>query len=294
MILLTGATGTLGTPLLARLVGTGQQVRVLVREPRRLGPHRVQVQIAVGNLADRHGFDKAVRGVDTVVHLAASTRDQARGTIEELNGLGTLRLLAAARRAGVRRIVYVSSLEASTASRSRYIRTQALARDAVLESGIDPLLFEASIIYAPGDPWLGLVEKLSHLPVLPVPGDGKTKYQPIWADDAADALTAAILSGATTTGRDPLALVGPETLTHDQILKTVMRHHDRRKPLLHLSAKTTKWLLDVGEDWLGAAAPATWDQAAMMFSSAVSERGTADLVELGVEPLPLGDVLPVR
>lgn len=294
MILLTGATGTLGMPLLARLVGTGQQVRVLVREPRRLGPHRVQVQIAVGNLADRHGFDKAVRGVDTVVHLAASTRDQARGTIEELNGLGTLRLLAAAKRNGVKRFVYVSSVGASTASRSRYIRTQALARDAVIDSGLDPLIFEASIIYSPGDPWLGLVEKLSHLPVMPVPGDGKTQYQPIWADDAADALTAAVLSGTTTIDRAPLALVGPETLTHDQILKTVMRHHDRRKPLLHLSAGTTKWLLDRGEDWLGAAAPATWDQAAMMFSSAVSARRTDDLTVLGVEPLPLGDVLPVR
>lgn len=294
MILLTGGTGTLGTPLLDRLVAAGEKVRVLVREPRRLGPHRVQVQIAVGNLGDRHGFDKAVRGIDTVVHLAASTRDQARGTIEELNGLGTLRLLAAARRAGVKRFVFVSSVGASTASRSRYIRTQALARDAVLESGIDSLIFEASIIYSPGDPWLGLVEKLSHLPLMPVPGNGKTEYQPIWAEDAADAVAAAVLGGRSTAGRDPLALVGPETLTHDQILRTVMRHHDRRKPLLHLSAGWTKRLLDLQESWLGAAAPATWDQAAMMFSSAVTRRGTRDLVELGVEPLPLGDVLPVR
>src|SRR6476659_8750745 len=127
MILMTGATGTLGKPLLTRLLGSGEQVRCMVREPRRLGPNRVQVQIALGNLGDRTGFDRALRGVDTVIHLAATTRDQQRGTIEELNGLATLRLLNAAKRSGAKRFVYVSSFNASKSSPSRFIRMQALA-----------------------------------------------------------------------------------------------------------------------------------------------------------------------
>jgi NADH dehydrogenase len=135
MILLTGGTGTLGKPLLQRLVGSGQDVRVMVREPRRLGPARVQVQIAIGNLADRHGFGKALRGVDTVVHLGATTRDQARGSIEEINGVATARLIAAARRAGVQRFVFISSIGASKYSTSRFIRTQANARDAIASAG---------------------------------------------------------------------------------------------------------------------------------------------------------------
>ncbi|HEY7630180.1 MAG TPA: NAD(P)H-binding protein, partial [Thermoleophilaceae bacterium] len=103
MILLTGATGTVGSALLRRLIADGQRVRCLVRDPRRLGPERVRVQIALGDLANPASFRHALRGVDTVVHLAAAIRDQDDASIEELNGMATLRLLRAAERAGVKR-----------------------------------------------------------------------------------------------------------------------------------------------------------------------------------------------
>jgi len=89
MLLLTGATGVVGSALLRRLVGEGQQVRCLVRDPRRLGAQRVRVQIALGDLTDPPSFRNALRGVRTVVHLAASIRDQPEGSIEELNGIAT-------------------------------------------------------------------------------------------------------------------------------------------------------------------------------------------------------------
>src|ERR1700678_1437184 len=76
MLLLTGATGLVGSSLLSRLVAAGEPVRCLVRDPRRLGPMRVRVQIALGDLADPPSFRNALRGVDTVVHLGATRRDQ--------------------------------------------------------------------------------------------------------------------------------------------------------------------------------------------------------------------------
>src|SRR3954462_9844175 len=114
VILLTGATGLVGRALIARLTQRGEPVRCLVRDPRRLGPERVRVQIALGDLADPPSFRHALRGVDTVVHLAASIRDQARGSIEELNGVATWRMVQAAERAGVNRFVFFSSLNSST------------------------------------------------------------------------------------------------------------------------------------------------------------------------------------
>ena len=101
MLLLTGATGTIGMPLLRRLTAAGAPVRCLVRDPRRLGPERVRVQIALGDLADHLSFRHALRGVETVVHLASPIRDQPRGSIEELAGIATWRLVGAAQRAGV-------------------------------------------------------------------------------------------------------------------------------------------------------------------------------------------------
>jgi NADH dehydrogenase len=293
MILMTGATGTVGTPLLKRLLASGEQVRCLVREPRRLGPSRVQVQIALGNLGDRHGFDRALRGVDTVIHLAATMRDQSRGSIEELNGLGTARLIQAARRAGVKKFVYISSFGASAGATSRFIRQQALSVDAIRGSGIEPLLFEAGVIYAPDDPWISLMADLTHLPLMPVIGDGRAAFQPIWAEDAADAIAAALQQGIATPGA-PIGLAGPETLTQNQILKLIMRHFDTRKPLVHIPVGFARKLLEWQEAYLEQASIATWDEVALLQHSILARQGTKDLEALGITPAPMADVLPVR
>ncbi len=289
---MTGATGTVGRPLLTRLLGAGEEVRCLVREPRRLGPNRVQVQISIGDLSAPQGFDRAMRGVDTLIHLATTTRDQSRGTIEEIGGVATLRLISAARRAGVRRIVHISSFGASSISPSRFIRTQGLAAEAVRNSGLEAVQFEAGIIYAPDDPWIRLLHELSHLPLMPVIGNGKAAFQPIWAEDAADAITAVLLKGIATPGA-PIALAGPETLTQDQIVRLVTRHFGTNKPLLHIPRGFAKRVLDWQERRAGAAALATWDQVALLQHSVLSPRGTGDLEAVGVSPLPMVDVMPV-
>jgi NADH dehydrogenase len=109
MLLLTGATGLVGSALLPRLLAEGTEVRCLVRDPRRLGAQRVRVQIALGDLTDPPSFRNALRGVQTVVHLAASIRDQPRGSIEELGGIATWRMVEAAERQGVERFVFFSA-----------------------------------------------------------------------------------------------------------------------------------------------------------------------------------------
>src|SRR2546429_3979756 len=113
MLLLTGATGRVGSALLRRLVAEGSQVRCLVRDPRRLGAQRVRVQIALGDLADPFSFRHALRGVQTVVHLAATIRDQPAGSIEEIDAVASWRLVRAAELAGVERFVFFSTLGAT-------------------------------------------------------------------------------------------------------------------------------------------------------------------------------------
>src|SRR3712207_3317895 len=105
VILLTGATGLVGSALLRRLTARREPIRCLVRDPRRLGTERVRVQIALGDLAEPSSYRNALRGVKTVVHLAASERDQPRASLEEVNGVATWRLLRAAERARVRHFV---------------------------------------------------------------------------------------------------------------------------------------------------------------------------------------------
>ena len=143
--------------LLARLTAAGIPVRCLVRDPRRLGVHRVRVQIALGDLGDPLSFRHALRGVDTVVHLASVIRDQPHGSIEELAGAATWRLVRAAESAGVNRFVFFSALGASTHSRARLLRAKAIAERAVIESSLAHTIFAPSIVYAPKDPYLRLL-----------------------------------------------------------------------------------------------------------------------------------------
>src|SRR6202161_1361007 len=170
MLWLTGATGWIGSALLRRLLGEGEQVRCLVRDPRRLGPQRLRGQIPRGDLTDPPSFRNAMRGVSTVVHLAASTRDQPRGSIEELAAIATWRMVEAAQRAGVEHFVFFSALGASTHHRARLFRAKALAEQTVRESDMRSIVIAPSLVYAPGDHWLTLIERLALLPILPVSG----------------------------------------------------------------------------------------------------------------------------
>ncbi len=199
MLLLTGATGLVGRPLLRRLTAGGEPVRCLVRDPRRLGADRVRVQIALGDLADPPSFRNAMRGVRTVVHLAGAIRDQPAGSIEELNGIATWRMVQAAERAGVEHFVFMGKLGAVSHDRTRYLRAKALAERAVLASDVRHTVFSPSLYYAPGDAFLTLLERLAMvLPAVPISGRGLALYQPIWAEDVADAIAAAMAARPAT------------------------------------------------------------------------------------------------
>jgi NADH dehydrogenase len=293
MLLLTGATGLVGSALLPRLLAEGIPVRCLVRDPRRLGARRVRVQIALGDLTDPPSFRNALRGVQTVVHLAATIRDQPSGSIEELNGIATWRMVEAAQRQGVERFVFFSALGASTHHRTRCLRAKALAEQAVREADVHSIVFAPSIIYAPGDPWLTLLDRLALLPVMPVPGSGRAPFQPIWAEDAADCVIAS-LRADSVRGHARYELAGPETLSHTEIVRTVLRSLGRRRPLVHVPTPLVSRGLRVLERVLGPGAFATWDEAELLEVAMTSARGSADVEALGVSPQRMAAVLGAR
>jgi uncharacterized protein YbjT (DUF2867 family) len=291
MLLLTGATGLVGSTLLPGLLAEGTQVRCLVRDPRRLGAERVRVQIALGDLTDPPSFRNALRGVDTVVHLAASIRDQPHGSIEELNGIATWRMVEAAQRAGVERFVFLSVLGASTHHRARFFRAKALAEQAVREADVQSIIFAPSIVYAPGDPWLTLLQRLALLPLTPVSGSGRAIYEPIWAQDVAACVMAALRG--VDCGQEPIELVGPERLSHTDIVRLVASAANRSHPLIHIPTPIISRALRLLTATAGSRAFATWEEAELMEVSMISRRGTADAERLGVEPQAMSAVLGV-
>jgi uncharacterized protein YbjT (DUF2867 family) len=291
VILLTGASGTVGRALLPLLLEAGQDVRALVRDPRGLGRHRVDVQIALGDLArlgDRHLQRQALRGVDTVIHLAAAIRDEPHARVEELNGLATVRLLRAAERAGIDRFIFFSALGATDFQRTRFFRAKALAEQAVDASPLATTVFAPSIVYDPGDRWVRLMKRLALLPVLPISGSGRSAFQPIWAGDVARCVLAALDRGNDGARYE---LAGPEVLTYDQIARAVAREAGRQRPLVHVPLSLVHLSLVALRRIFGEAVFATWEEAELMEVPMTTSRGTGDAESLGVTPLAVQEVL---
>jgi NADH dehydrogenase len=291
VLLLTGATGTVGAALLHRLTAAGRDVRCLVRDPRGLGAERVRVHIALGDLADPPSFRNALRGVDTVVHLAASIRDQPSGSIEELNGIATWRMVSAAERAGVGHFVFVSALGATTSNRARFMRAKALAEEAVTASAVPHTILAPSVVYAPGDRYLTFLLRLALAPAVPVPGrgSGRATVQPIWAQDVADCIMA-VLDGRGD-GRPCYELAGPDTLTHRAFVELVLRAAGRPRPLVQVPEAIAGRSLRAIEWILKGRTPATWDEAELLEVPMTAVRGTDDAEALGVTPHRMAAVL---
>jgi NADH dehydrogenase len=289
VLLLTGATGLLGHAVVRRLTARGIPVRCLVRDPRRLGAERVRVQLAIGDLADPASWRNALRGVDTVIHLAGGARDQPGATVEELNGLAAWRLLRAAERVGARHFVWITPLGATPHHPMRMQRAKALAASALAESPVPITTFAHSLVYAPGDRHLRWLERLGYLPAVPLVGRGIARTQPVWAEDAADCILAVLDRAPEAHARYELA--GPETLTQREFVRLVLAAAGRRRRTVPLPLVGLRAALHAEETLAGPASLVTWDDAQMLAVEMLSARGTADAESLGVRPRSVADVL---
>jgi uncharacterized protein YbjT (DUF2867 family) len=126
-------------------------------------------------------------------------------------------------------------------------------------------------------------------PVVPVSGSGRAAFQPIWADDVAACVVAALRGGDAAGERYELA--GPDTLNHSEIVRTLIRSLYRRRVLVHVPTPIVSRALRALERVAGAGAPATWDEAELMETSMTSTRGAADTEALGVTPQRMAAVL---
>jgi NADH dehydrogenase len=291
VLLLTGATGRVGTALRRLLVARREPLRCLVRDPRRLGPDRVLVQIALGDLGDPASFRHALRGVRTVVHLAATERDQPQATIEEVDGVATWRLLHAAEAAGVEHFVFLSPLGATPHHRSRLYRAKALAEAALADAPLPTTTLRCSMIYAPGDRHLALLELLSLLPAVPVTQTmGRATAQPVYAGDVAACIDA-VIGAPPPDGHRTLEIAGPETVTYREAVNTALTAIGRPRRLVELPSRAILSLLHAYEVATGPVAVATRDEADLLAATMVTPRGTADAEALGVHPRTIAEVL---
>jgi len=193
-VLVTGGTGIIGEAAVRALHRRGHHVRVLSRHAGRDQPWwPAGVEGLAGDISDEKSIRGAAGGCEVVLHVAGIAAEQApRRTFQAVNIDGTRHVVLEAERAGVHRIVYVSSLGADR-GQSPYHKSKRVAEDAVRAFSRDWVILRPGAVYGPGDAHLSvLLQMIRSLPVIPTIGDGNQEFQPIWHEDLADALVLAL------------------------------------------------------------------------------------------------------
>ena len=224
-VLVTGGSGFIGRAVVEKLLALGCEVRVLARSPKKV-PARPGVEIVAGGLDDAAALERACAGAQAVVHLVGIIAEKGGETFEGVHVEGTRAVLAAARKAGIRRYLHMSALGARLEGDARYPRTKAQAEALVRESGLDWTIFRPSIVFGPGDRFVNQFAAMFRFPwnwlqihTFPLIGGGKTRLQPVSVDDVAAAFAGA-LSRAEAVGQT-YDLVGGEALSLQAILQEV-------------------------------------------------------------------------
>jgi NADH dehydrogenase len=288
-----GGSGFVGKQVVRALAKRGKRVRVAMRRPHLGADLRVlgdvgQIQLVQANVRYPESVAAALEGADAVVNLVAVLHEKGKQNFQALHIEAARTIAEAAHARGIERLVQVSALGAGPKG-ARYARTKFAGENAVREAVPSATVLRPSIIFGPEDHFFNRFAQMARGPVLPLIGGGKTKFQPVFVGDVADAICAS-LERADARGAT-YELGGPEVYSFKQLMKFIRSEIDR-SPILfpipfvlaHPIGLLTEWLFKLNPFM---DSPLTSDQVAMLHKdNIVGADPTARKIEdLGVAPL---------
>jgi uncharacterized protein YbjT (DUF2867 family) len=221
MILVTGGTGFVGGHLVRRMAQEKMQTRCLVRRGSNIKLLKeLGIEVAYGDVLDKESLRKALEDVETVIHLVGIIVEKKGATFEIIHTQGTKNLVEVSRAAGVLRFIYISALGARENARSRYHKTKWEAEKAVINSGMEYVIFRPSIMIGEGGEFVTMLSKIVRwAPIIPII-DGDSKVQPIYVENTVDCILKALADPKTTNRIFEIA--GPDRITYKELFLTLM------------------------------------------------------------------------
>jgi len=197
------------------------------------------VETVTADVVTGEGLETALQGVERVAHLVAIIVERGPLTFDAVIRGGTERLVEAARAAGVRKLVYVSAIGADPDPRFPYWAAKWGAEQAVIGSGLTYTILRPSIVFGPDDDFFNRLAGLVRWnPIVPIAGDGKTRFQPIWVEDLVTCIIAC-LEEDTHDGQI-VELGGPEHLSYEVMLEAVRRELGVRRLKVHVPLRLVR------------------------------------------------------
>ena len=237
-VLVTGCTGYVGGRLVPRLAAAGHDVVCLVRDPARLAGRRWQVEVRRADVLDPESLGPALEGVEVAYYLVHAMGQGARG-FEERDERAARNFAAAARTAGVRRIVYLGGLGAGEAQLSPHLASRQRVGDLLRSSGVPVTEFRAAVVIGSGSISFEMIRYLTErLPVMVTPRWVTTRCQPIAIDDVLAYLTRC-LDEPGSTGRT-FEIGGPEVLTYGEMMRRYAAARGLRRALVPVPVLTPR------------------------------------------------------
>ncbi len=249
--LVTGATGYIGARLVPRLLDEGHQVRALARTPSKLAdvPWRERAEVARGDLGDVDSLIAAFDGVDVVYYLVHSMGTSKDFAAEETRAAGNV--VTAARRTGVRRVVYLGGLHPEGRKLSEHLESRAAVGDALIDSGIETVVLQAGVVVGSGSASFELIRHLTdRLPVMTTPKWVHNRIQPIAVRDVLHYLAAAATAPVPSSRTWDIG--GPDVLEYGDMMRIYAEIAGLRRRYLIVLPFLTPTIASL---WIGAVTP---------------------------------------
>jgi uncharacterized protein YbjT (DUF2867 family) len=293
-----GGTGFLGRQVVRELAKRGIVVKVASRVPERAYFLRTcgtvgQIVPFACNYTDAQSIDRAVQGSDYVVNCIGILFEKGkRRTFKKAHVEIPSMIAESAARHSVKSFVHISALGIEEA-KSNYAKTKLEGEQAVLEKFPKATILRPSVMFGEDDHFFNMFARMARVfPVLPLIGGGKTKFQPVYAGDVADAVMTALgLSEKSIDAQGKIfELGGPEIVTFRQIYERLFQHTHRRRTLISLPfgiAKIQGCVMSLLPN-----PPLTKDQVESLKTDSIVAGGALTYRDLGIEPTAMDLVLP--
>ena len=290
-----GGSGFIGRYIVKRLAQDGWVVRVAVRDPasahflKPLGNVGQIVPVPV-RLQDPDSVKWAVEGVDAVFNLVGILYEPGGDQrFESVQHKGAGQVAQAAEAAGVSRLIHISAIGADENSESVYARTKALGEKAVLSAFPTATILRPSIVIGPEDGFFNRFAAMARLsPALPLIGGGKTRFQPVYVGDVADAAMATLHDADTKGGTYELG--GPKVYTFKELMALMLKVIGRKRMLLPIPFEVASLQARFAE--LLPKPPLTRDQVRLLKTDNVVSDDAKGFADLGVKPQAIEVILP--